>query len=280
MKFLDGLSDDLKKNLLKGLRVLWTHASTSIEGNTLTLGETDFVLSEGLTIKGKPLKDHRDVEGHARAVDLLLNLVKKDTFTAEDLFDLHRLVINEQILDVYKPIGGWKNENNFTTITLGDTPRIFQFSNYLEVPQLMARWLDLLKREVRAPKEPKEALKSFVRLHVSLVGIHPFWDGNGRIARLVSNLPCLKSGHPPIIIENDWRYDYITALAEYHLANGVPTAKTDLVFDNPSLEKFYAVCEQSWAKSWTLVDEARALQKKQNTHAPKISTSPGGKSSP
>ena len=122
MKFLDGLSDDLKKNLLKGLRVLWTHASTSIEGNTLTLGETDFVLSEGLTIKGKPLKDHRDVEGHARAVDLLLDLVRKDTFTAEDLFDLHRLVINEQILDVYKPIGGWKNENNFTTITLGDTP--------------------------------------------------------------------------------------------------------------------------------------------------------------
>jgi len=58
MKFLDGLSDDLKKNLLKGLRVLWTHASTSIEGNTLTLGETDFVLSERLTIKGKPLKDH------------------------------------------------------------------------------------------------------------------------------------------------------------------------------------------------------------------------------
>ena len=233
-----------------------------------------------MTIKGKPLKDHRDVEGHARAVDLLLNLVKKDTFTAEDLFDLHRLVINEQILDVYKPIGGWKNENNFTTITLGDTPKIFQFSNYLEVPQLMARWLDLLNNEVQAPKEPKEALKSFVRLHLSFVGIHPFWDGNGRMARLVSNLPCLKSGYPPIIIENEQRYDYITALAEYHLANGVPTSKTDLVFDSLSLKKFYGLCEQGWAKSWTLVEEARALQKKQNPHALKISISPAGKSSP
>jgi Fic family protein len=280
MKFLDGLSDNLKKSLLKGLRVLWTHASTSLEGNTLTLGETDFVLSEGMTIKGKPLKDHRDVEGHARAVDLLLDLVRKDKFTAEDLFNLQRLVINKQILDVYKPVGGWKNENNFTTITLGDTPRILQFSNYLEVPQLMARWLDLLNNEVKAPKAPKEALESFVRLHVSFVGIHPFWDGNGRIARLVSNLPCLKSGYPPIIIENNRRYDYITALAEYQLANGVPTVKTDLVFDNPSLENFYSVCEQSWAKSWTLVDEARALQKKQNTHSPKTSTSRGGKFSP
>jgi Fic family protein len=138
----------------------------------------------------------------------------------------------------------------------------------------------LLKREVQAPKEPKEAIKSFVRLHVSFVGIHPFWDGNGRIARLVSNLPCLKSGFPPIIIENEQRYDYITALAEYHLAHGVPTSKTDLFFDNSSLEKFYAVCEQSWAKSWTLVEQARALQKKQNIHAPQISTSPAGKSSP
>ncbi len=123
-------------------------------------------------------------------------------------------------------------------------------------------------------------MRSFVRLHLSFVGIHPFWDGNGRIARLVSNLPCLKFGYPPIIIDKDRRYDYITALAEYHLANGAPTAKTDLFFDSPSLEKFSGLCEQSWAKSWTLVDEARALQKKQNTHAPNISTSPAGKFSP
>ena len=139
----------------------------------------------------------------------------------------------------------------------------------------MARWLDLLNNEVKAPKEPKEALKSFVRLHVSFVGIHPFWDGNGRIARLVSNLPCLKSGYPPIIIENEQRYDYITTLAEYQLANGVPTAKTDLVFDNASLEKFYAVCEQSWAKSWSLVEQARGLQKGRNNNTPKASTGSG-----
>jgi Fic family protein len=66
MKFLHGLSEDLRKNLLDELRVLWTHASTAIEGNTLTLGETAFVLREGLTISAKPLKDHREVEGHAR----------------------------------------------------------------------------------------------------------------------------------------------------------------------------------------------------------------------
>ena len=96
MRFLEGLSEDIKKNLLEQLRVLWTHASTAIEGNTLTLGETAFVLSEGLTISGKPLKDHRDIEGHARAIDLLYGLLNKDEITTADLFDLHRLVIDEQ----------------------------------------------------------------------------------------------------------------------------------------------------------------------------------------
>jgi len=270
MKFLDGLADDIKKHLLEGLRALWTHASTAIEGNTLTLGETAFVLSEGLTIKGKPLKDHRDVEGHARAVDLLLSLVRKDTFIAQDLFDLHRLVMNEQILDVLKPVGDWKKDDNYTTIALGDAPTILQFSNYSEVPELMTRWLSMLNKEVQTQKEPEEVLKSFARLHVSFVGIHPFWDGNGRIARLVSNLPCLKAGYPPIIIENEQRFEYITTLSEYYLAHGVPTAKGELVFDNASLEKFYALCEQSWAKSQALVRQARTLQQNRDKDATKI----------
>jgi len=124
MRFLEGLSEDLKKNLLEQLRVLWTHTSTALEGNTLSLGETAFVLSEGLTISGKPLKDHRDIEGHARAVDLVFSLIEKNEIVATDLFDLHKLVIDEQILDIYKPVGGWKRENNSTNIDgLAKTPK-------------------------------------------------------------------------------------------------------------------------------------------------------------
>ena len=141
MKFLDGLSEDIRKNLLEQLRVLWTHTSTAIEGNTLTLGETAFVLSEGLTINGKSLKDHRDIEGHARAVDLMYALVAKDEIAATDLFDLHRLVINEEIFDVYKPIGGWKKENNSVNVTLNNRLTAIEFSDHWEVPELMERWL-------------------------------------------------------------------------------------------------------------------------------------------
>lgn len=263
MKFLDGLSYNLKKTLLDGLRVLWTHASTAIEGNTLTLGETAFVLSEGLTIQGKPLKDHKDVEGHARAVDLLLDLVKKETLTANDLFDLHRLVMNEQIFDVYKPIGNWKNENNYTSAAFGDKPAILEFSDYRDVPLLMDRWLDLLNADVVTSKTPEEVLRGYSRLHVSFASIHPFWDGNGRVARLVSNLPCLKAGYPPIIIEKERRYDYITTLSEYNAVHKVPTAETDLIHEGPIFDKFKAFCGVCWAKSRELVEQAHVLQKSQ-----------------
>jgi Fic family protein len=69
--FLQNLDNDIRDALLKQLRNLWTHTSTAIEGNTLTLGETAFVLEEGLTISGKPLKDQQEVVGHARAIDLI-----------------------------------------------------------------------------------------------------------------------------------------------------------------------------------------------------------------
>ncbi|OPY65125.1 MAG: Fic/DOC family protein [Syntrophorhabdaceae bacterium PtaU1.Bin034] len=267
MRFLDGLDDDIKKNLLEELRVLWTYSSTTIEGNTLTLGETAFVLKEGLTIQGKPLKDHRDVEGHARAVDLLLSLVNKDTFVTQDLFDLHRLVMNEQLLDVLKPVGDWKKENNSTNVTLANKQQIMEFSNFWEVPELMTRWLALLNYQVQMDGEPEDVLSAYARLHISFTTIHPFWDGNGRVARLVSNLPCLKAGYPPIVIDNGRRYEYLTTLAEHVLANGVPNRKTEIIHESPSLERFRSFCGECWEKSQTLVREAHELQKNRREKA-------------
>jgi Fic family protein len=260
MKFLNGLADDIKQNLLGQLRVLWTHTSTAIEGNTLTLDETAFVLREGLTIKGKPLKDHRDVEGHARAIDLMYDLVKKDKLDASDLFALHRLVITEPVFDVYKPIGDWKKENNSTPVTVGDRQTFIEYSDFWEVPRLMEKWLEMLNGEIQTPKEPKELVRSYARLHVSFVAIHPFYDGNGRVARLVANLPCLKFGQPPIIIAKERRYDYLTALAEYTLKNGVPSLNTTLIHEDAYFDKFCFLCEESWRETLALVEKARAFQ--------------------
>jgi Fic family protein len=267
MKFLAGLSEDIKKNLLEQLRALWTHTSTAIEGSTLSLGETAFVLSEGLTISGKPLKDHLDVEGHARAVDILYELVKKDEITADDMFDLHKLVMTEKVFDIYKPVGGWKRESNSTNITVGGKQTMIEFSDHREVPGLMKRWLEMLNADMKSLRERQEVLSAYARLHISLVSIHPFWDGNGRIARLVSNLPCLKAGYPPIIIAKEKRYDYITALAEYQLAHGAPSLETEVVQEGPLLNKFKAFCEENWRASLELVEQAQTLQRTRDRKA-------------
>jgi len=77
--FFKILDSDLQKALLVQLRNLWTHTSTAIEGNTLTLGETAFVLEEGLTVSGKPLKDHEEVVAHARTIDRVYDLLEKES---------------------------------------------------------------------------------------------------------------------------------------------------------------------------------------------------------
>jgi len=138
--FSKGLDNDIRDALMVQLRNLWTHTSTAIEGNTLTLGETAFVLEEGLAISGKPLKDHQAVVGHARAIDMVYGCTRRESaFTEKDLFDLHKAVQTEQVVDVYKPIGAWKVEPNFTVIVSGNDQIIFEYASPKDVPKLMER---------------------------------------------------------------------------------------------------------------------------------------------
>ncbi len=266
--FLDGFDNDIRKILIAQLRNLWTHTSTAIEGNTLTLGETAFVLEEGLTVSGKPLKDHQEVVGHARAIDLIYDLVKRETeITETDLFNLHKAVQTELIFDVYQPVGKWKAEPNWTSMIDeidGDRQVIFEYASPKDVPALMKEWLKLLNCQVSLSSKENvseaDALSAYSELHIAFVRIHPFFDGNGRIARLVANIPVLKSGFPPIIIPKERRREYIMSLTEYHLAAGIPKPGQPLLSETEEAEKFRLFCAESWKASTELV---RAAQEKQ-----------------
>ncbi|MBW1829650.1 MAG: Fic family protein [Deltaproteobacteria bacterium] len=260
--FLNDLDQDIRDALLTQLRNLWTHTSTAIEGNTLTLGETAFVLEEGLPISGKPLKDHEEVIGHARAIDLIYELVRRDSdLTEEDLFNLHKAVQTENIVDVYKPIGAWKIEPNSTVIVSGNTQTIFEYASPKDVPELMKGWLGFYQETCREKAPDKEAaLRAYVYLHVSFVRIHPFWDGNGRMARLIANIPIIRAGYPPIIIPKERRQEYIEALSEYHLSVGTASAQKEVLPMIDKLERFKQFCDKVWTASLELVDEARKKQ--------------------
>jgi Fic family protein len=264
LEFLKNLDQDLRAALLAQLRNLWTHSSTALEGNTLTLGETAFVLEEGLTISGKPLKDHLEITGHARAIDLVYHLTDKGVdLTEHDLFALHQAVQTEQIVDVYKPVGAWKVEPNSTVIVDGDKQVIFEYASPRDVPTLMKAWQDLFAGINREPVLDEEnALSFYAELHVAFVRIHPFWDGNGRMARLLANIPALKAGFPPIIIPKERRREYIQALSKYHLAVGTITAGDDLLPAIDKLDDFKRFCQESWVESLKLVNEVHRQQRK------------------
>lgn len=267
--FLQGLDNDLKGHLLDGLTDLWTHHSTAIEGNTLTLSETHFILSEGLTIAGKTLREHNEVTGHARAIDTLYEWVTDDlsAFTPVELFELHRLIQTEQIFDIMRPVGAWKVEPNGTNTRTKDG-RI-GFHTYTlpdEVPGLMGQWLACLNEFCINAKERslKELINAYAKLHIGFTSIHPFFDGNGRVARLVSNLPLLKAGYPPIVIHASSRFDYMQALHRYSDSTPTPTLKTGVWPGSGDWSHFQDHCHQQYTETFKLIETIQKEQSKRD----------------
>lgn len=264
MKFLSNLDPDLQQSVRNSLRDLWTHTSTALEGNTLTLGDTSFVLNEGLTVGGKSLKDHQEVLGHARAIEIIYELLTKEIIRAEDLFRLHQSILTEVVVDIYKPVGGWKEEPNGTySISTEGKTRYIEYTAPKNVPELMNRWLDLLNGYSDELDEG-EALNAYAKLHLSFVGIHPFYDGNGRMARLLANLPLLRAGHVPIMIDRTRRQEYIIRLSSYQQSVGQLDTENELIETNDAYNEFEKFCGSCWELSVEVVREAHRIQDKRN----------------
>ncbi|MCG5499556.1 Fic family protein [Ectothiorhodospira lacustris] len=264
LKALNGLDRDLQQSLLSQIRDLWTHTSTALEGNTLTLGETKFVIEEGLTVSGKPLKDHQEVMGHARAIELIYQGLD-GTVTESCLFDLHRAVQSEAVADIYKPCGAWKVEPNGTyAVTEEERQTFIEYAAPEDVPTLMAEWLAELNRLAVEPLSETDAVNAYARLHLGFVHLHPFWDGNGRMARLLSNIPVLRSGHPPVVIDVRDRKEYIDILAQYELASGQLTAATGVWPAEAQGRSFRAFCRRSYQTTRHLVEQASDQQARRN----------------
>ena len=262
--FLAGLDSDLSEGLMRQLIAEWTHNSTAIEGNTLTLGETLRVLELGLTIGGKPLKDHEEVYGHARAIELLRELVEAKKVAREDIFGLHRAVMPRVPVDAMNPVGDWKRDYNGTTGVVGGRSVYMEYASPVDTPSLMSRWLVEYNRRLDGAARKSAALDVYLWCHASFVRIHPFFDGNGRIARLLANLPVLRGGHPPITISAEDRLEYINVLWDYQWQVGRIERKADLLPQHPALDRIRTFFEGQWRGTIALLEEARARQRARN----------------
>ena len=247
-RFWRELPENERRTLLHDLIVEWTHSSTAIEGNTYTLGETRDFLERGITINGKPLKDHREIAGHKRAIDILLGWLDRNELHEHDLFEMHAAVLDELVIDIMSPIGSWKRQHNFVqAVSLAGKPVTIEFAPPELTPGLMAEWIKRLNPWLAGPPRRLEsALGAFLELHVAFVRIHPFFDGNGRMARLLANLPLLKAGFPPLLVPKDKRDEYKQLHTEYDLVAGPAHSADRLFFEAPELEAIRVFLREAW----------------------------------
>jgi len=261
----EGLPTDLRDQLLKRLAAEWTHESTAIEGNILTLGETVKILELGLTIGGKPLRDHQEVYGHARAIDLIYEMVGR-AVALEDLFALHRAVMPLSAVDSLNPVGDWKKDFNGTTGVVDGKSVYMEYAAPVDVPRLMERWLTDFNK-TRPINRPAQAVAAYVRTHMIFVRIHPFFDGNGRMARLIANLTVLAAGFTPILVPMSRRADYIDLLWRYQNAVGCIVRGSRLLPPHPALREFESLLLEEWKKTTSIVEEARQLARQRQSES-------------
>lgn len=185
---LDGrwpLTEGELERLNEEFIVEYTYNSNAIEGNTLTLRETDLVL-RGLTIDKKPLKDHMEAVGHKEAFEFVSQLVKDNAPLSESIIkQIHFLVLADKKDDrgVYRRV----------------PVRIMGAHHEPVQPYLIEPKMEQLLHDYQ--KSSEHIVTKLARFHIEFEGIHPFIDGNGRTGRLLVNLELMKAGFPPIDIK-------------------------------------------------------------------------------
>lgn len=188
------------ERLREAINVEWTYNSNSIEGNTLTLNETRIVLEDGMTVKGKSMREHFEVTNHHDAISHLEQLVVSDTPILEkEVLHLHSMVM----LRLEKDFAGRLRNAGVRIIGANFSP-----PNALKVEGLLAELIEF----INANEMGLSPIVLASVFHHRFVWIHPFFDGNGRTVRLAMNLLLMRKGYPPAIILKNDRKKYYDAL--------------------------------------------------------------------
>lgn len=206
------LPSTIVRKLREQFELEMTYNSNAIEGNSLTMKETFLVINEGLTIKGKPLKDHLEAKGHAEALEYLYEISSRDNqdpLTEKIIREFNGIVMR----DIDREWAGRYRNSNVIIGGASHTP-----PEAFEVPQLMhdlIRWVNKNSQNLH----PVELAAVF---HHRFVSIHPFFDGNGRTTRLAMNVLLLRSGFPLVVILKNDRRRYYRLLGEADRGNLAP----------------------------------------------------------
>ncbi len=209
LNYMRPIPADALSRLHEEMRLVHTYHSNAIEGNTLTLQETKLVLEEGLTIGGKSLREHLEASNNAKAFDRMEKLAKKKHAADHIIIqEIHEIVTRGILEDA----GRYRTRNVRIAGAVKAPP------DWSKIVKLMD---ELIEKIAESKKHPIETA-SF--LHHRFVEIHPFSDGNGRVARLLTNLYLISRDYPPVVLKKEDRGKYYRSLRAADAGNLGPFA--------------------------------------------------------
>src|SRR5450432_4731938 len=219
------------QRLHQDLRLLTTYNSNAIEGNTLSLHETQMVLEYGITIDGHPLREYLEATNHAEAFDMLPELVTHP-ITIETVQKLHYLVMGK-----IDPNAGELRKVQVYIRGANFTPPLAK-----DVLLYLSQWVHWLTSDtaLRYGTVVRAAVA-----HHDFEAVHPYTDGNGRVGRLLLNLMLMQDGYPPALVLREWRPRYIQALQQAHLGNYIPLINLIGLAVENALDLYLEACIES-----------------------------------
>lgn len=213
----------------KDFELTFTHNSTAIEGNTLTLMETKVVLEDGITIGGKELREIYEVINHKKAYGYVKECIAKKKPLDENIVkDLHA-ILTENII-----VSGIYRKEEVRISGVGFTPpagneMYMQIKNFYE--------------DLKIKENELNPIELAAWTHAEFVRIHPYIDGNGRTARLIMNYQLLMHEYLPVSVAKENRIDYYNALEQYAV-NGDLSPFADFVaeLEEQQLDEYIKLC--------------------------------------
>jgi len=237
------LSPIVVSKLKEQFAVEMTYNSNAIEGNRLTLKETYLVIGEGMTVKGKSLKDHLEAKNHFEAIQFLYELIeheKRHTISERLIRSLQQLIVKESDPSI---------AGSYRTGTVMISGSKHRPPDPTDVPILMGeliKWIRSKSKEVH----PVELAATF---HHQIVHIHPFFDGNGRTARLAMNVLLMQNGYPLVIILKNDRKKYYDVLEKADKGRPEPLIKFVAQAVEKSLNIYLSAIDEIFGKKKLLL---------------------------
>lgn len=197
------LEGDMLSQIRDYYRVGLTWTSNALEGNSLTESETKVLLEDGLTVGGKPLRDILEAVDHAKAYDYMFSLLGSHRIGEQTVLRLHDLFYRN-----IEPDYAGRYRDLKVVITGSHYPTT--------APEKLDREMGRLFEWAEQERGQFHPVEFAAQLHKRFVFIHPFKDGNGRVARLLMNTALIQDGYLPAVIPPILRMEYITLLERAH----------------------------------------------------------------